>query len=127
MNPKAAAPSLTSAEVRAKHKEFLFPSVANYYAEPLVLTEGHGLRVRDLDGTEYLDFFGGILTVSVGHCNETVNAARQGADRSPRARVHALSDAADRRAGREAGVDRARQACARPTSPRAAPRRTKPR
>jgi 4-aminobutyrate aminotransferase-like enzyme len=75
MNPKAAPETSASAEIRAKHKEYLFPSVTNYYAEPLVLTEGRGTRVRDLDGAEYLDFFGGILTVSVGHCNESVNAA----------------------------------------------------
>lgn len=75
MNPKTAPDSLTAAEVRAKHKEYLFPSVTNYYAESVVLSEGKGLRVRDLDGKEYLDFFGGILTVSVGHCNDDVNGA----------------------------------------------------
>ncbi len=75
MNPKTASDSLTAAEVRAKHKEYLFPSVTNYYAESVVLSEGKGLRVRDLDGKEYLDFFGGILTVSVGHCNDEVNGA----------------------------------------------------
>lgn len=31
--------------------------------------------VWDADGNEYLDFFGGILTISVGHCNDGVNAA----------------------------------------------------
>lgn len=75
MNPKASPGTAASADVRARHKQFLFPSVTNYYAEPVVLAEGEGLRVRDLDGTEYLDFFGGILTVSVGHCNAEVNAA----------------------------------------------------
>ena len=61
--------------VRAKHKEFIFPSVINYYAEPLVLVEGHGMRVKDAEGRKYLDFFGGILTVSVGHCHPRVSAA----------------------------------------------------
>lgn len=61
--------------VREKHRKFLFPSVANYYKEPIVLTEGKGLRLKDADGTSYLDFFGGILTVSVGHANDKVNAA----------------------------------------------------
>ncbi len=61
--------------VREKHAKFLFPSVANYYKEPIVLTEGKGLRLKDADGTSYLDFFGGILTVSVGHANDKVNAA----------------------------------------------------
>ena len=78
MNPQTPAATrkgMTSAEVRAKHKEFLFPAVSNYYEEPVALAEGKGLRVKDLDGREYLDFFGGILTVSVGHCNDEVNAA----------------------------------------------------
>jgi len=77
MNPKSPASpqALSAADVRAKHKEFLFPATSNYYEESLVLTEGKGMRLRDIDGREYLDFFGGILTVSVGHCNDDVNAA----------------------------------------------------
>ncbi len=73
MTAKKAPP--TSAEVRAKHKEFLFPSCANYYKEPVVLDSGKGARLKDLDGRSYLDFFGGILTVSVGQAHERVNAA----------------------------------------------------
>ncbi len=65
----------TSAEVRAKHKKFLFASVANYYEESVVLESGKGSRLKDLDGKTYLDFFGGILTVSLGQANERVNAA----------------------------------------------------
>jgi 4-aminobutyrate aminotransferase-like enzyme len=78
MNPRETTetrPGLSSADVRRKHKEFLFPAVSNYYEEPIVLTDGKGMRVRDHDGREYLDFFGGILTVSVGHANEHVNGA----------------------------------------------------
>jgi alanine-glyoxylate transaminase/(R)-3-amino-2-methylpropionate-pyruvate transaminase len=33
------------------------------------------MHVKDADGNSYLDFFGGILTISVGHANDTVNAA----------------------------------------------------
>ncbi len=62
------------AEIRAKQKEFLFPCVSNYYQEPLVLQKGKGTALWDTAGRQYLDFFGGILTVSVGHCNEKVNA-----------------------------------------------------
>jgi alanine-glyoxylate transaminase/(R)-3-amino-2-methylpropionate-pyruvate transaminase len=61
--------------VRAKHKEFLFPSVANYYEEPIVLASGKGSRLKDHDGKNYLDFFGGILTVSLGQAHEKVNKA----------------------------------------------------
>lgn len=64
-----------SKTIRQKHKEYLFPSVANYYEEPIVPVEGQGARVTDLDGERYLDFFGGILTVSLGHNHPRVNAA----------------------------------------------------
>ena len=53
--------------VLAKHREFVFPAVINYYQEPLVPERGEGLTVHAADGRKYLDFFGGILTVSVGH------------------------------------------------------------
>ncbi len=65
----------SSAELRAKHKELLFPSVGTFYEEPVCLDEGKGARLTDLDGRTYLDFFGGILTVSVGQANPKVNAA----------------------------------------------------
>ena len=73
--PAAARAALDAAAVRAKQKEFLFSSCANYYQEPIVPAEGRGTRVKDLDGREYLDFFGGILTLSVGHAHPRVNAA----------------------------------------------------
>jgi alanine-glyoxylate transaminase / (R)-3-amino-2-methylpropionate-pyruvate transaminase len=66
---------MESKEVRQKHKDFLFPAVANFYKESVVLQEGKGTRLKDLDGNEYLDFFGGILTVSLGHANEEINQA----------------------------------------------------
>lgn len=66
---------MDSRTVRAKHKEFILPSVANYYEEPVVLASGKGSRVKDLDGHSYLDFFGGILTNSLGQCHDKVNAA----------------------------------------------------
>jgi 4-aminobutyrate aminotransferase-like enzyme len=73
---KTMAPtSPITKSTREKHKEFLFPATIQYYAESIVPTEAKGLRVRDADGNEYLDFFGGILTVSVGHANDKVNAA----------------------------------------------------
>ncbi|MCZ6596666.1 MAG: aspartate aminotransferase family protein [Planctomycetota bacterium] len=59
-------------EVRRKHAEYLFPSVANYYEESVVLDSGAGVRLRDTEGKEYLDFFGGVLTVSIGHCDPRV-------------------------------------------------------
>src|ERR671918_203710 len=66
---------MDSKTVRAKHREYLLPAVANYYEEPLVPWEGKGARLKDLDCRTYLDCFGGILTISVGHANERVTAA----------------------------------------------------
>jgi alanine-glyoxylate transaminase/(R)-3-amino-2-methylpropionate-pyruvate transaminase len=73
---KTEAPtSELTRDARQKHRQYLLPATILYYQEPVVLTDGQGLRVRDADGNEYLDFFGGILTVSVGHANDRVNAA----------------------------------------------------
>ena len=58
--------------IKARHDKVMFPSTANFYAEAVALKEGKGSRVTDFDGKTYLDFFGGILTVSVGHANERV-------------------------------------------------------
>src|SRR5271154_5898550 len=55
-----------------KHKEYVFPAVATYYREPLALARGEGMYVWDESGERYLDCFGGILTVSVGHANPRV-------------------------------------------------------
>ncbi len=57
-----------------KHREFLFPAVALYYQEPIALVKGEGEYVWDTEGNRYLDAFGGVLTVSVGHANPVVNA-----------------------------------------------------
>ncbi|OLE54158.1 MAG: aspartate aminotransferase family protein [Acidobacteria bacterium 13_1_20CM_3_53_8] len=65
----------TQSETVRKHKEFLFPAVATYYQEPLALVKGEGMHVWDDQGNRYLDCFGGVLTVSVGHCNPKVNEA----------------------------------------------------
>ena len=53
----------------------MFSCVANYYEEPLVVDRAKDSLVYDVDGREYLDFFGGIVTISVGHCNDKVVAA----------------------------------------------------
>src|ERR1051326_8947660 len=65
---------MTKDEIILANKEFLFPAVFHYYKEPLVVTRAKDQYVWDADGNQYLDFFGGIVTVSVGHCNEQVNA-----------------------------------------------------
>src|SRR5271157_1437131 len=64
---------MTKEEVILANREFLFPAVFHYYQAPLVISHAKDQYVWDADGNQYLDFFGGIVTVSIGHCNETVN------------------------------------------------------
>ena len=65
---------MTKDEIVLAQREFLFPAVFHYYKEPLVVSHAKDQYVWDADGNQYLDFFGGIVTVSVGHCNQAVNA-----------------------------------------------------
>lgn len=65
---------MTKQEILLAQKEYLFPAVFHYFDEPLVIDHAKNQFVYDADGNEYLDFFGGIVTVSVGHCNDAVNA-----------------------------------------------------
>jgi 4-aminobutyrate aminotransferase len=65
---------MTKEEIILANQDHLFPSVFHYFKEPLVLQRAKDQFVWDADGNKYLDFFGGILTVSVGHCNDQVNA-----------------------------------------------------
>jgi 4-aminobutyrate aminotransferase len=65
----------TQSETVRKHKEFLFPAVAMYYQEPLALVRGEGFHVWDDQDNKYLDCFGGVLTVCVGHNNPKVTEA----------------------------------------------------
>ena len=59
----------------AAQRHFLVPGVGLYYEDPLVLVSGSGTHVTDDRGTRYLDFFGGILTVSIGHAHPAVTEA----------------------------------------------------
>jgi 4-aminobutyrate aminotransferase len=63
---------MSLSEAVAKHKKFLFPAVSMYYNEPIALVKGEGNYVWDDQGKRYLDAFGGVLTVSVGHANPRV-------------------------------------------------------
>lgn len=48
------------------------PSLFAFYSSPLILHAGHRQYLFDHEGRRYLDYFSGIVTVSVGHCHEGV-------------------------------------------------------
>jgi 4-aminobutyrate aminotransferase len=66
---------MNSEEVLKKQEEYLWPSHLTLYKEPLVLARGEGMHLYDTEGNAYLDCFGGILTISVGHCHPKVTEA----------------------------------------------------
>jgi len=60
-------------ETLARRQEYLSPALLTYYKDhPLMIVEGKMQYVWDEQGKQYLDAFGGILTVSVGHCHPSV-------------------------------------------------------
>eukprot|EP00741_Cyanophora_paradoxa_P004507 tig00000806_g4376.t1 len=68
----AAAVRPQAEEVLEKRKKFMHPSIFHYYKKPLMVVEGKMQYVWDERGRRYLDCFGGIVTVSVGHCHPEV-------------------------------------------------------
>jgi 4-aminobutyrate aminotransferase-like enzyme len=65
----------TAADINARHNRYLWDAVIRYYETPLPLARGRGQHLYDYEGNEYLDFFGGILSVPVGHAHPTVTQA----------------------------------------------------
>jgi 4-aminobutyrate aminotransferase-like enzyme len=56
-------------------KKHLFAAQQTYYEQPLTLVGGHGTRVRDDEGNEYLDAFAGIATNTLGYGETEVTEA----------------------------------------------------
>ncbi|HET6841870.1 MAG TPA: aspartate aminotransferase family protein [Candidatus Angelobacter sp.] len=65
---------MTKEEIIRKHKQYLFPSIATYYKDPLVTDHASMQYIWDVEGNKYLDFFGGIVTISVGHANPRITS-----------------------------------------------------
>jgi 4-aminobutyrate aminotransferase-like enzyme len=63
-----------SDEIVRKHKEFIWPAVTNSYQKPLVADHASMQYLWDIEGHKYLDFFGGIVTIGVGHCHPQVTS-----------------------------------------------------
>jgi 4-aminobutyrate aminotransferase-like enzyme len=65
---------MTKEEIIRKHKQYLFPSISTYYSDPLVTDHASMQYLWDVDGNKYLDFFGGIVTISSGHTNPRITS-----------------------------------------------------
>ncbi|EGV92311.1 Alanine--glyoxylate aminotransferase 2, mitochondrial [Cricetulus griseus] len=69
--------SLPYSRVLEIHKQHLSPVETAYFQKPLLLHQGHMEWLFDSEGNRYLDFFSGIVTVSVGHCHPKVTTVAQ--------------------------------------------------
>ena len=92
MNPAPAAPAVaprkislpvsqhkpqpytgpSRAETIALRQEYVNPALFYLYKEPMMIVEGKMQYVWDETGKQYIDGFGGIVTISVGHCHPKV-------------------------------------------------------
>jgi 4-aminobutyrate aminotransferase-like enzyme len=87
---------MTKDEIILANKEYLFPAVFHFFKEPLVVARAKDQYVWDADGKQYLDFLGGIVTVSVGQS--------EAPDGHAAARLHGVRQRAAGGAGKESGV-----------------------
>ena len=72
-DPKPLASPIPSYDQVVKtRKDKLNPGLLTYYKKPLYITQGSMQWLWDDQGQRYLDLFGGIVTVSVGHCHPKV-------------------------------------------------------
>jgi len=62
-------------DIKAMRAEHMPSGVFAYYKKPIMVVEGKMQYVWDDKGRRYLDLFGGIVTVSVGHCHPLVTEA----------------------------------------------------
>ena len=77
---KTSLPGPVASKLIDVDKKYVSPSYTRTY--PLVVDQGHGLWVRDVDGNEFLDFTAGIAVCSTGHCHpKVVESIKKQADR----------------------------------------------
>ncbi len=67
----------TNADLQRRYRASLAPFIRAMYDEPISIDRGEGSWVWDVEGTRYLDFFGGVLTTMIGHAHPEVIAAIQ--------------------------------------------------
>ncbi|HHW43107.1 MAG TPA: 4-aminobutyrate--2-oxoglutarate transaminase [Desulfotomaculum sp.] len=66
-------PGPKSAGLLAKKNKYVARGISN--TAPIFVDEAKGAVIKDVDGNEYIDFYGGIATLNAGHCPEPVVAA----------------------------------------------------
>jgi acetylornithine/N-succinyldiaminopimelate aminotransferase len=63
---------MTKEEIFQNYSDYIMPT---YTKMPYIFVKGKGMRLYDIDGKEYLDFFPGWGVGNVGHCHPAVMCA----------------------------------------------------
>jgi len=63
---------LSPEEIGKLRETYLLPSVMKYFSEPVHIVRGDRQYLYDHTGKRYLDAFGAVVTISVGHCHPDV-------------------------------------------------------
>jgi len=70
---KQTNPTRQTETLLTDYRKYIFPAIAPFYGDhPLIVDRAKDSAIWDIEGNRYLDFFGGVLSVSVGHCNDEV-------------------------------------------------------
>src|SRR4051794_1242541 len=79
MNPGVSGVphDLPTEEILRIRKERMLPSVTHYYRKPLRIAKASMQWVWDEEGRQYLDAFGGIVTISAGHNHPRIKKRMQ--------------------------------------------------
>ena len=67
----------TNDSLHHRYKAIMAPYLNPLYTSPISIDRGEGSYVWDVEGNQYLDFFGGVLTTMIGHNNPAVTEAIQ--------------------------------------------------
>src|SRR5438552_12318188 len=72
---KTDPPGPRAQELLERDHRYVSPSYTRAY--PLVVAQGSGAVIEDVDGNRFLDFTAGIAVTATGHCHPEVVAAIQ--------------------------------------------------
>src|SRR5437868_3833618 len=68
-------PGPKAQDLLERDAKFVSPSYTRVY--PLVVNQGSGAVIEDVDGNRFLDFTAGIAVTAAGHCHPEIVAAIQ--------------------------------------------------
>ena len=64
----------TSSRIHLEEQEYLSPGLQEVaLLSQLVIREGHGCWLTDMDGRQYLDFMAGVAVCSLGHSTQNTS------------------------------------------------------